>query len=666
MTSSAPAPKEPPRARAAPPPELAHAALRLRAVHACFAAALLVAAVLFAFAPALSAEFTNWDDQKTLLENPHVRALGADELRWMFTTTFMGPYQPLSWLSLAVDHQWNGMDPRVFHASNLAWHACAAFALFLVAWRLFGTLPGEPLAYATRFAAALAAAALFALHPLRCESVCWITERRDVLSAPFLYLALWAWLGWTSSRARSAYVLALVCFGLALLAKATVVVAPVWMLVLDVWPLGRWRSLGARKVLREIAPFAALAALVSIVAILGQRENAALLSFEQYGALPRAVVALGAPAFYLAKTLLPVGLSPLYELPMPELVLAPAYLATAAASVVLTGVLWVFRKRAPAAWWTWLACLAAIAPVSGALQAGTQLAADRYTYLAFAPFALLCGAALARGAGARTATRAAAACVALAACTALAVATRAQSRVWHDSLALWRHVVALEPESHTGHENLGDALVALGHAATDAETAGRRYAEARDEFTRSIALRPFPRRYFNLGAAEKNLADTVSDPQRRVELLTSADANMRRGAELARANDIAIKPDSQFVHAVILRELDRAADALPLARAAAAGMPGHLPARLLLGDLHGKLGHTQEALAELETAVRMAPGSALVLFQFAKGLVASGDFARGRAAGARALELATAGARTSASDERLRAQIATWLAGIPR
>lgn len=666
MPPRAHAPQQPPltaESTRLPPSHVAESA-RLLPLHAWLAAALLAAAVLFAFAPALRAGFTNWDDQKTLTDNIHVRGLGADELRWMFTTTFMGPYQPLSWLSLALDHQVNGLDPRVFHATNLAWHACAAFALFLAAWRLCGQLPGEPLGYGARYAAALLGAALFALHPLRCESVCWITERRDVLSAPFLFFALFAWLGWTHSRSRVSYTCALVCFAIALLAKATVVVAPVWLLVLDVWPLGRWRTLGARRVLREIAPFAALAGIVSIVAIAGQKESAALLSLEQYGAAARAVVALGAPVFYLAKTIVPVGLSPLYELPLPDLVFAPRYLAPAVACVVLTGVLFALRRRAPAAWWTWVACLAAIAPVSGILQAGTQLAADRYTYLAFAPLAVCAGAVLVRLAQTRPVARAAVGTAAFAVCAALALGARSQARVWNDSETLWRHVLALAPDSHTGHENLGDALVALGHNSTDAASAARCYAEAREHFQRSIALRPYPRRYFNLGAAEKNLADI--DTERRTELLASADANMRAGAELARANGIAIKPDTIFIHAVVLREQGRPADALPLARAAAAGMPGHVPARLLLGDLLGKLGRTAEAKVELELAARLAPQSALVVFQFAKALVATGEVARGREVGLRARGLIGAGGRVSAGDDRLRAQIDAWLAATPR
>jgi len=168
-------------------------------------AALILAAVFAAFAPALRAGFVNWDDGRTLLENPSFRGLGPAHLEWMATTGRMGHYQPLSWLSLAVDHALWGLgapphpEAAGYHATSVALHALAAVAFFFVAFRLLAVARSRSGAQdpPARLALAAALASLvFALHPLRVESVAWVTERRDVLSGLFFVLALGAWLGW--------------------------------------------------------------------------------------------------------------------------------------------------------------------------------------------------------------------------------------------------------------------------------------------------------------------------------------------------------------------------------------------------------------------------------------------------------------------------------------
>ena len=150
----------------------------------------LAALVLVAFAPALSGGFLLWDDADLLLSNARWRGLGLDELRWMFGTAHLGPYQPLSWVSYALDWQLFGLDARAFHRTNLVLHAGSAVLCFLAARELFAQRWPERRGSATLDLGAAAAAALFALHPLRVESVAWITERRDVLSGSVSYTHL--------------------------------------------------------------------------------------------------------------------------------------------------------------------------------------------------------------------------------------------------------------------------------------------------------------------------------------------------------------------------------------------------------------------------------------------------------------------------------------------
>jgi tetratricopeptide (TPR) repeat protein len=642
-----------------------------RALVVWLAAAVLGAAVLFAFGPALGAGFVNWDDPKGIVENPMIRKLGFEQLRWMFTTTFMGPYQPLAWLSLAVNHAQAGLDPKPYHFTNLMLHAAAGVALLLLAWRLLGLWKAE-LPAELRLAAALVAAALFALHPLRCESVCWITERRDVIGAPFFFLALYFWLGWSHGpepARRRSYALALGCFALALLSKASAVVVPGLFVLLDFYPRRRWSARAAQGLVLEKLPFAILALGVGVLAVSGQKGSAALLTLEQQGLAERAVVALDACLFYPAKSVLPLGLGPMYELPAPSALRTLPYVLPALGGLVLClGVLLV-RRRLPALAWCGLAYLIALAPLSGLLQAGPQLAADRYSYFACVPFALLAAGALTALALRGPQARILAGALGLGACLALACTARAQSRVWLDSRALWTRALELGPDSPTAHENLGDALLSIGQAASIDQAgppgaARGLYLEAREHFTRALELRANPRREFNLAAAEKNLADL--ELEQRAAWLASAEAHMRAGEELARSLGRPVEPNFRFTHAVILAEQGAHEAALPHARAAAAGAPGHVAAQLLLGDLCARAGDNAGALAASERAASLAPGDALVLWQLARVLDAGGQAERARATAQRALALIATQRRPAPADLRLRRDIEAWLASAPR
>src|SRR3990172_8049348 len=280
------------RRPAAPPPE--RPALD-------WVAALLVAQLAFvAFLPALRGEFVLWDDDTNFLKNTAWRGLGWDELEWMLTTPHKGQLIPLSWLTLGLDYRLWGLHPSGFHLTSLILHAANAALVYAVALRVGAGL----------------AALLFALHPLRVESVAWITERRDVVSGLFYLLALLAYL---FERRR----LALGAFALGLLAKAIVVSLPVVLLLLDVWPLRRlgWADLRRAPwrvpALREKLPFVLLAAAGSASAVWAMVVGSGRTPPSLLGLVSRVAISFFSTAFYLWKTLWPLGLSPLYELPVP-------------------------------------------------------------------------------------------------------------------------------------------------------------------------------------------------------------------------------------------------------------------------------------------------------------------------------------------------------------
>ena len=224
-------------------------------------------ATAVAFAPVLGAGFVAWDDDKNFLENTHYRGLGPAQLSWMWTTFHLGHYVPLSWMSLGLDYRLWGMNAAGYHATNLVLHAANAVLLFYIARRVLrmtGNIEPSP----RRDAAAACAALVFAVHPLRVESVAWITERRDVLSGFFVLASVLCYLRALDAGAgRRWYLLSVAAFAAALLSKATAVTLPAVLLVINIYPLRRlgrpggagWWTPAARRVYAELAPYALLA-----------------------------------------------------------------------------------------------------------------------------------------------------------------------------------------------------------------------------------------------------------------------------------------------------------------------------------------------------------------------------------------------------------------------
>src|SRR5437667_185030 len=215
-----------------------------RAAEGRFAGMLVVLAVAaltcLVFLPALDGRFLPWDDESNLVANRAWRGLGPSQLGWMLTSFHKGHWIPVTWLSFAVDYLVWGMDPRGYHLTNVLIHGANAGLVCLLVMRLLETASG--VGGTARLAGAAAAALAFALHPLRVESVAWVTERRDVLSAFFFLLAIIAYLRAVREESlwRSGWSwLALGAFALSLGSKSMAESLPVVLLVLDAYPLGR-------------------------------------------------------------------------------------------------------------------------------------------------------------------------------------------------------------------------------------------------------------------------------------------------------------------------------------------------------------------------------------------------------------------------------------------
>jgi protein O-mannosyl-transferase len=596
------------------------------------APALVGLATLLVFLPALGNQFVTWDDDVNLVSNLRFRGLGWDQLRWMFGNTLGGHYIPVTWLSFGLDYVLWGMRPAGYHATSVVLHTVNAILFYLVARRLLGSALEADGRSVTLGAAA--AALLFSLHPLRVESVAWATERRDVLMGFWAFLCVLAYLraverGGSGVLHRGWQWTAVGLFGLALLSKSAVVGLPVVLLLLDVYPLRRPMgrpaakpgTSGERTLFRlaiEKAPFVALAAAVAAVTLTVGAGHRLMTSLETLGVLQRLAISAYALAFYLWKTVAPWPLSPLYTLFHPVLPWSMMYVGPAVFVVLVTLAAILEYRRWPAGLIAWASYVVLLAPVVGVLHNGAQIAADRYTYLSCAPWAILGGAGVA---WCRHAMRSGklsppVGMVVMSATAVVIVAfaglTVRQVEVWHDSVTLWTHAVSVEPESDI-------PVFYLGWALTDAG----RFDEARAHFER--ALRRVPDRLpdlkaqldLHLGIVEQRAGRPVTaeryfrealvqDPTHAVALIRLGTVLLQQGraAEAEAAWTRAVEAEARW-NRYQLWELGQAIEQVPSARASARGRLA-----LALGSLLQRQGELQQALEQYQLATALLPDNA--------------------------------------------------------
>ncbi|MFO1010497.1 MAG: hypothetical protein U1F29_10585 [Planctomycetota bacterium] len=626
-------------------------------------AAFLVALVLLAFAPALGAGFVDWDDDRNFVENLHFRGFSSANLAWMSTSAHLGHYQPLAWLTLAADHALHGVEPAGYHATNVLFHAAVAVAVLAFARRVFDlTLPEA--AESRRALLAFAAAAFFALHPLRVESVAWVTERRDVVSGLFFVLALDAWLRFrVEGRGRA---LAFAWTALSLLAKAWGVVLPALFFVLDALVSRERAPLAWRERVVAALPAWGLALAFAGVTLWAQASGTeARATLAEHGLVARAIQSAYALAFYPWKTLLPLELSPLYSLPAPGGLVAARYLVPAACGVAGAIVLWTLRRRAPRIALAGLAFAVVIAPVSGLLQAGPQLVADRYAYLATLPFALLLASALAAP---RVPLAVSAALVALVAAV-LVPTTRAQCSVWRDSASLWARVLAVEPENPTALDHAAQADVARARTLADAGERRAVLERALAAFERAHAASGHPLHLLNAGAARRMLAEDCTGDE-RTRLVERALADVERALAEGERTHV-VDPGWRRTHAALLADLGRDAEAESELARVVAEVPGNVAAHAVRADVLERLGRAPDALVEREAVARLRPNSSTAWRALGELRARMGAKDAARKDLARALELARAAgraarddaARAAAAEDERRASAALEAAG---
>ncbi len=552
---------------------------------------LVVGVTLLAFLPALRGGFVTWDDDWNFLNNFDYRGLGPVQLRWMFTTFLGGPYQPLTWLSFGLDYTLWGMDPARYHLTSLLLHAVNAGLFYALALRLLRLALPQDAEESLLKRGAVFAALSFAVHPLRVESVAWITERRDVLSGAFYLSAVLSYLRAVgvkgpAPRARLGPALALYCA--ALLSKAIGVGLAFVLLALDIYPLRRlqlspktWFSPEARPVLAEKLPFLGLGLAAGLVGLFGQQSSAVVLGLEQFGLARRTAQAAYGLVFYVWKTLVPARLLPIYEVPASFDPAAWPFLLCGAAVLAAAVLVYKFRSRWPGLLTAAVVYLAFLAPVLGFVKMGSHFAADRYSYLACGGWAVLAGWALIRAMSGGRSARALAAPAAVLLIAVFARLTWQQAQRWESSAALWTYVVPLAPESALALNNLGDVYFKA-----------KRFTESEAAYSKALALRP------DYAFISYNLASTLAGQKKWEQ------------AERQYRHTLRIMPAFPAAHGGLgnlLSDLGRYAEAEAEYREAIRLEPANADFHYWLGDAFLYKERLPEAQAEYEQALRLNP-----------------------------------------------------------
>jgi tetratricopeptide (TPR) repeat protein len=461
---------------------------------------ILVAAWTFvAFLPTLRNGFVEWDDVRMFLENPYHRGSWAMRLRGAWATHLLGEYMPVTWTSYALDRTLWDLDAGGYHLTSLALHVAATLAVYAVAWRLLGLARGARLDDRGRALAAAAAALVFGVHPLRVEPVAWVSARGTVLGGLLLVLAVLAYLaGWERGRAAGripgpwlAGVAGL--FVASVLARATGLVLPAVLLLLDVYPLrrihgrpGDWDTREARRALAEKLGLAALGALAIPMGFLARSNRPLEFWRVEYDPTLAGAWSVYSGAFYVWKTVWPQSLGPIYVMPARG-DFAGSEMALAVATIVgVTVVAVVVRRHWPALLAAWLTYVIILAPMSGLVPYGRLLGVvDRYSYAATIGWAIAAGSAAAltweAWTGGRLLRGRAVLSVAAVSLVLLwwSILTWRQVQIWHDSRSLWAQAVVASPGCVRCHVNLANRL--------DVKDGG---AEALAHYERALSLAP--------------------------------------------------------------------------------------------------------------------------------------------------------------------------------
>ncbi len=567
----------------------------------------LLVATLAAFGQVRNHAFLNFDDDVYVTANRHVQSgLTLESVTWAFTRMHAGFWHPLTWLSHMLDCQLYGLNPSGHHLTNLVFHIASTLLLFLILKRMTGALWRSGLV-----------AALFALHPLRVESVAWVAERKDVLSTFFWMVTMGAYVRYVERPKLNRYLLVLLFFALGLLSKPMLITLPFVLLLLDYWPLGRFqfgqpsghhrsntvklkdsgdqRSFALRLVL-EKAPFFGLVAVSSFLTFLAQRSAGAVTSLQSLPLESRVANALVSYVSYIEKMIWPRHLAVFYPyqevLPIWKVVGSGLFLVCI--SILVIRVV----RRHPFLVVGWLWYLGTLVPVIGLVQVGMQAMADRFTYIPLIGLFVMVAYGvpdLLAGWRHRRVVLSVSAGLLL---SLLMIATKSQVKHWQDDTTLFKHSLDVTSNNYLCHTNLGVALARQGKI----EEAVAHYVEA-------LRIQPdFVEAHNNLGIALAGQGKIEEAIAHYVEALR-------------------IQPDFVGAHTnlgVALAGQGKIEEAIAHYVEALRIQPDYVEARNNLGVALAGQGKIQEAIAHYREALRIAPEFAKTHYNLGVALAGQG------------------------------------------
>jgi Flp pilus assembly protein TadD len=537
--------------------------------------------------------FVNFDDDLYVYNSPVVKAgLTLKGILLIFTTPHARNWHPLTTISHMLDYQLWGLNAGGHHITNIVLHTIAVLLLFRVLQKMTGAVWKSALV-----------AALFAIHPLHVESVAWVSERKDVLSALFFFLMLSAYVSYARAPSIWRYLLVAVLFVAGLMSKPMLVTAPVVLLLLDCWPLERienqksgvrgrnskgsaqWSVI--RRLILEKIPLLLLSAGSCAVTFLIQKRTA--------GAIPplpwlwREENAVVSCVFYMWQTLWPARLAVFYPhpndtLPVWTIILALGLLVGA------TVAAFVFRRQRPYLFTGWFWYVVMLVPVIGLVQVGEQGHADRYTYLPHIGLFLLAVWGVADVTAGRRSTSRIAVATAAVIILALTCAAFIQTRYWRDSETLWTHALAVTSANDFAHNNLAYLLADRGELD-----------EAISQFEAAAEIRSHKRdKHYNVGSAlvEMNLADALAKKGQSDEAMFHYEEAIRLEPNY---------PDAYYNRGNVLFAKGRIDEAITDWEKTLQLQPNDADAHTCLGNALLRLGSPAQAIAHYETAVALAP-----------------------------------------------------------
>lgn len=552
------------------------------------------------FSPTLNYDFVNWDDPLNILENPNMQTFDWASIKGIFSSTVIGNYNPLTIFSFAVEKAIFGLNPMVFHLNNLLLHLVCVFLVYRIALSLKLTT-----------AAAILVALLFAIHPMRVESVTWITERKDVLFGAFYLGALFQYIRYSTAEKKQSkiYWSIIGLFLLALLSKIQAVALPLSFLAIDYWfrrPL-KW------NLITEKIPYFALSLLVGVVGVILLKQEGSFEEEVAFSFVERLFIGGYSYFIYLVKFIYPYDMSPLYA--YPASLNAPFYLGTTISILLVAGLVYAFKKAYRVLVFSFAFFTFNVFFVLQILGAGQGFLADRFTYIPYLGLFIGLGYAFQK-ITANNKSLAKLLPVGIGAYLLLfASMTWQQNKIWRNGETLWTKAMQYDKNAVTPWSNRADYYQDQ-----------KQYAKAISDYEQAIAIAPdmnnlyssMGKTYFDMGQVQKaiekyNIGINLPEPfgemlinrgvayaaQSKFDL---ALADIDRGLSLDEGN-----ANGHLSRGLIYYSQNQLAKAIPDLEKYLNNNQGTAENWFILGLSHRNTGDAKSAIAAYTQAIQIKP-----------------------------------------------------------